>query len=147
MTTSDTMPMHRVLLIEDHDASRRGFAEYLTAEGYAVLEAANGQAGLTAASTWQPDVIVLDLGLPDLDGWSVAREIRAAQTTRGVPIIALTGADLPHERASALRAGCDLHLAKPCFPAELLGAIRKLTLERQKAEGEKAKREGKKAEA
>ena len=82
---------------------------------------------MTAALTWQPDVIVLDLGLPDVDGWSVAREIRAAPTTQGVPIIALTGADLPHERASALRAGCDLHLAKPCFPAELLGAIRKLT--------------------
>jgi CheY-like chemotaxis protein len=146
MTTRDSTPMHRVLLIEDHAASRRGFAEYLTAEGYAVLEAANGQSGLTAASTWQPDVIVLDLGLPDLDGWSVAREIRAHPTTQRVPIIALTGSDLPHERASALRAGCDLHLAKPCFPAELLSAIRKMTLERQTAEGEKAKREGKKAE-
>ena len=132
MTTPGMTPMHRILLIEDHAASRRGFAEYLTAEGYAVLEAANGQAGLTAASTWQPDVIVLDLGLPDLDGWSVARELRAAPVTRAVPIIALTGADLPHERASALRAGCDLHLAKPCFPAELLAAIRKLTVERDK---------------
>jgi CheY-like chemotaxis protein len=132
MTTPDRMPVPRILLIEDHAASRRGFAEYLTAEGYAVLEAPTGQAGLTAASTWHPDVIVLDLGLPDLDGWSVARELRAAPTTQSVPIIALTGADLPHERASALRAGCDLHLAKPCFPAELLGAIRKLTVERDR---------------
>jgi two-component system cell cycle response regulator DivK len=119
--------VQRVLLIEDHDASRRGFAEYLTAEGYAVLEAPTGSAGLTAASTWQPDVIVLDLGLPDVDGWSVAREIKAAPATTHVPIIALTGADLPHERASAMRAGCDFHLAKPCFPAELLDAIRRLT--------------------
>ena len=116
--------MNRVLLIEDHDAARRGFAELLTAYGYDVLEAATGQAGLTSASTWRPDVIVLDLGLPDIDGWSVARELKTRPATAGVPVIALTGSDLPDERARALRAGCALHLAKPCSPDQLLGALR-----------------------
>src|SRR5262245_31532764 len=113
----------RVLLIEDHDTSRRAYASFLTARGFDVLEADTGQTGLTAAFTWDPDVVVLDLGLPDVDGWSIARTLKGASGTANVPIIALTGADLPPERASALRAGCDLHLAKPCVPEDLLKAI------------------------
>jgi CheY-like chemotaxis protein len=118
--------VNRVLLIEDHDAARRGFAELLTAYGYDVLEAATGRAGLASASACVPDVIVLDLGLPDIDGWSVARELKASPATAGVPVIALTGSDLPDERARALHAGCALHLAKPCPPDQLLGALRRM---------------------
>jgi DNA-binding response OmpR family regulator len=113
----------RVLLIDDHGPSRRGYAEYLKLQGFSVMEAADGATGLAAALTGQPDIIILDLGLPDIDGWSIARELKAAASTCGVPIIALTGADLPHERASALRAGCDLHLGKPCMPRVLLDAL------------------------
>ena len=90
------------------------------------LEAATGQAGLASASACLPDVIVLDLGLPDIDGWSVVRQLKAMPTTAGVPLIALTGADLPDERASALRAGCALHLGKPCPPDQLLDALRRM---------------------
>src|SRR5712692_1281612 len=115
---------HRILLVEDHASARHGLAEYLSASGYGVLEAANGAEALNLAMTCTPDVIVLDLGLPDIDGWEVARAIRAAPATAAVPIIALTGAALPHEQASAMRAGCDRHLAKPCQPADLLRAIR-----------------------
>jgi CheY-like chemotaxis protein len=128
MTTSAQGPSgapaeYRVLIVEDHAAARRGLADYLTAIGYGVLEAANGSEALTMAMTSVPDVIVLDLGLPDIDGWEVARAIRAAPATQAVPIIALTGASLPHEQVSAMRAGCDRHLAKPCNPSELLRAI------------------------
>ena len=70
-------------------------------------------------------MIVLDLGLPDIDGWEVARQLRAAPRTVAIPIIALTGADLPHERVSAMRAGCDRHLSKPCVPADLVDAIQR----------------------
>lgn len=119
------VPSARILLIEDHGPSRHGLAQYLNGFGYDVLEAADGMNGLVAAMTYLPDAIVLDLGLPDLDGWSVARELRSAAVT--VPIIALTAADLPHERASALKAGCDLHLRKPCPPGTLLDALRRLT--------------------
>jgi two-component system KDP operon response regulator KdpE len=118
--------VNRVLIIEDHDAARRGFAELLTAHGYDVLEASTGRAGLTLASTCAPDVIVLDLGLPDIDGRLVARELKAMPATAAVPLIALSGADQPDERASALRAGCELHLAKPCPPDELIGALRRM---------------------
>ena len=78
---------------------------------------------MVLASTWVPSVIVLDLGLPDIDGWEVARQLKAGARTGAIPIIALTGSDLPHERVSAMRAGCDRHLAKPCVPADLVDAI------------------------
>jgi len=60
-----------------------------------------------------------------VDGWSLARDLKSAPATAAVPIIAFTGADLPHERASALRAGCDFHLGKPCLPSALLAALRR----------------------
>jgi len=89
------------------------------------MPAATGEEALTLASTWTPHVIVLDLGLPDIDGWEVARQLKAAPQTTAIPIIALTGSDLPHERVSAMRAGCDRHLAKPCVPTDLVDAIQR----------------------
>jgi two-component system cell cycle response regulator DivK len=65
------------------------------------------------------------LGLPDIDGWEVARRLKASEQTALIPIIALTAADLPHERVSAMRAGCDRHVAKPCAPAALVAEIRR----------------------
>jgi CheY-like chemotaxis protein len=115
----------RVLFVEDDAAARVGYTEYLSANGCNVIPATNGQDALTAAQTMSPDVVVLDLGLPDLDGWEVARHLKSSSVTARVPIIALTGADLPHERASAMRAGCDRHLAKPCPPADLLDEIQR----------------------
>ena len=90
-----------------------------------MLPAATGQEALDLAARWAPNVIVLDLGLPDIDGWEVARQLKAASGTLAIPIIALTGADLPHERVSAMRAGCDRHLAKPCAPSDLVDAIQR----------------------
>jgi two-component system cell cycle response regulator DivK len=89
------------------------------------MPAATGEQALTLASTWAPDVIVLDLGLPDIDGWEVARQLKAASRTIAIPIIALTAATLWHERVSAMRAGCDRHLAKPCAPDDLVDAIQR----------------------
>ena len=97
----------RVLFVEDDSATRAGYKKFLTNFGYQVMPAATGKEALTLASTCAPDVIVLDLGLPDIDGWEVARQLKASPTTATIPIIALTGAGLPHERVSAMRAGCD----------------------------------------
>jgi CheY-like chemotaxis protein len=116
----------RVLFVDDDGATRRGYAEYLAANGYNVIPASNGNDALTAGQTLALDVVVLDLGLPDVDGWEVARHLKASPATAHVPIIALTGSDLPHERVSAMRAGCDRHLSKPCAPAELLAAIQRV---------------------
>jgi two-component system CheB/CheR fusion protein len=115
----------RILVVEDEAATREGYVAYLTGHNYEVLGTGTGWQALTLAATWQPDVILLDLGLPDMDGWEVARRLKAAGKTAEVPIIALTAAVLPHERASAMRAGCDWHLAKPCSPADLLQAIQR----------------------
>lgn len=114
----------RVLLVEDDEPTRSGYVAYLTDRGIDVLSAVNGNDALSVAAASTVDVVVLDLGLPDIDGWEVARRLKAASTT-ATPIIALTGADLPHERASAMRAGCDWHLAKPCVPGDLLNAIQR----------------------
>jgi DNA-binding response OmpR family regulator len=113
----------RVLLVEDNTATRDGYVAYLTGKGLNVLPAENAHDALSIAAASAVDVIILDLGLPDIDGWEVARRLKASSMTLTTPIIALTGADLPHERASAMRAGCDWHLAKPCAPSELLNAI------------------------
>jgi two-component system, cell cycle response regulator DivK len=115
----------RVLLVEDNAAARRGYAAYLGIHGYEVVEAATGSDALNAARAMPPDIILLDLGLPDIDGWEVARQLKADDRTAAIPIIAVTGSDLPHERVSAMRAGCDRHLSKPCAPEAVLDAIRR----------------------
>ena len=113
----------RVLFVDDDSATREGYTTHLASCGYDVMTAATGRQALALAGTWTPSVIVLDLGLRDIDGWEVARQLRAAPRTVSIPIIALTASDLPHERASAMRAGCDRHLSKPCVPADLVDAI------------------------
>lgn len=120
-----TTPTRRVLFVDDDADTRRGYSVYLTAFGFDVSTAGTGEEALNLASTCTPDVVILDLGLPDIDGWEVARQLKAAPRTAAVPIIALTGADLPHERISSMRAGCDRHLSKPCEPAGLLEALRR----------------------
>jgi CheY-like chemotaxis protein len=119
----------RVLFVEDDPASRSGYVAYLAGSGYDVASAETGRQALALANTWGPDVIVLDLGLPDIDGWEVARQLKVDPGTAAIPIIALTGAGLAHERVSAMRAGCDRHLVKPCQPADVVDAIRRCTTE------------------
>jgi CheY-like chemotaxis protein len=121
MVARDRAP--RVLFVDDDAATRQGYAAHLAGLGYEVIGAGTGHQALHLASAWAPDVIVLDLGLPDIDGWEVARQLKSGTRTATIPIIAVTGADLPHERVSAMRAGCDRHLAKPCTPADLVDAI------------------------
>ena len=133
--TPKPTPSARVLFVDDDSATREGYTAYLASSGYDVMPAATGWQALTLASTWAPNVIVLDLGLPDIDGWEVARQLKASPRTATIPIIALTGADLPHERVSAMRAGCDRHLTKPCVPADLVNAI-------QRSMGEAPERNG-----
>jgi CheY-like chemotaxis protein len=114
-----------VLFVEDESAAREGFTSYLVRSGYDVMAGGDRGGGVDAREPWTPHVIVLDLGLPDIDGWEVARQLKAAPQTTAIPIIALTGSDLPHERVSAMRAGCDRHLAKPCVPTDLVDAIQR----------------------
>lgn len=113
----------RVLFVEDDSSTREGYSAYLATCGFTVIPAATGAEALALANSWDPHVIVLDLGLPDIDGWEVARQLKAGERTVRIPIIALTGSHMAHERVSAMRAGCDRHLSKPCLPANLVAVI------------------------
>jgi len=115
----------RVLLIEDHVDVREMYAGYLNYVGMHVLTAADGLDGVDKAHLHRPDVIVMDLGLPLLDGLAATRRLRADPRTSTIPIIALT-AFVFTARKSARDAGCDAFLPKPCLPEELANHIRTL---------------------
>ena len=111
----------RALVIDDEVQIRRLLHVALESAGYEVLEAETGQLGLQAAATARPDVIVLDLGLPDLDGLSVLKRLREWSTT---PVLVLTVRDSDEDKVSALDAGADDYVTKPFSTAELLARLR-----------------------
>src|SRR5688572_28234320 len=115
-----------LLLIEDDPQTRERYRDFLSGAGFDVHALEGGGEAMECARTVTPDVVVLDLGLPDLDGWEVARRLKADAVTKSIPIIAFSARTLQHEKASALRAGCDVYLTKPCPPDQLLNAIHKL---------------------
>ena len=116
----------KLLLVEDDRHAREGYRLYLSGAGFSVQTLDGGADALTFAKLTSPDLIVLDLGLPDVDGWEVARQIKSDGQTKSIPIVAFSGRSMQHEQVSALRAGCDVYLTKPCEPARLLSTIRKL---------------------
>jgi two-component system cell cycle response regulator DivK len=115
-----------VLIVEDHAATRDGLREYLTAAGFVVHECGDGADAQQVVHSAMPHLVVLDMELPGIDGWEVARRLKADEGTKHIPLIALTGHHMPQEQASALRAGCDVYLAKPCPPDRLLEQIHKI---------------------
>ena len=115
-----------VMLIDDDKNTREGYKMYLSSKGFRVETFDGGADALALVQSLSPDVIVLDLGLPDVDGWEVARRLKSDTHTQRIPIIAFSGRSMQHEQVSALRAGCDVYLTKPCVPDRLIGAIRKL---------------------
>ncbi len=114
----------KVLVVEDDPAVRASLERSLSFEGYAVVTAADGVAGLAAVTAHRPDAVLLDLGLPRLDGVEVARRLRAAGD--GVPILMLTARDALGDRVSGLDAGADDYLPKPFALEELLARLRAL---------------------
>src|SRR5215510_8156462 len=111
----------RVLVVDDENAIRRYLHTALTAQGFAVFEAANGQETLNAVVENRPDVIILDLGLPDLDGIEVTRRLREWSNT---PIIILSVREAEHDKIAALDAGADDYLTKPFGTGELMARMR-----------------------
>lgn len=115
-----------VLLVEDNETIRRAFCILLEEEGYQVLEAGTGEAALNTAASQRPHIILLDLGLPDINGLDVTRRLRAAEATRDTPIVALTGRALETDEAACLAAGCTAYLSKPVDSGRLLRVIEDL---------------------
>src|SRR5439155_15342507 len=118
------MAVKRILAIEDHEENRRLLRDLLTSFGYELIEAVTGEEGLTSAETHLPDLILMDIQLPGLDGYETTRRIKANPALRHIPIIAVTSYALSGDDIKALEAGCDAYVTKPFDPAELLAKIR-----------------------
>jgi two-component system, cell cycle response regulator DivK len=113
----------RILLVEDDEMSRDMLARRLTRRGYEVVTAVDGEQGARLAESESPDLVLLDMSLPQLNGWDTARRIKGSPTGRRVPIIALTAHAMAGDREKALAAGCDDYDNKPVELERLLGKI------------------------
>ena len=115
--------MSKVLLVEDSEESRDGLARHLRRKGYETLLAVDGRQGFDVARAQAPDLILMDMSLPVLDGWEATRQLKAAPQTRGIPVIALTAHAMAGDREKALEAGCDDYDTKPVELARLLAKM------------------------
>jgi CheY-like chemotaxis protein len=118
--------MSRLLLVEDNEDSRDALSRHLRRKGYEVLTAMDGRQGLAAARSEPPDLVLMDMSLPVLDGWEATRQLKADPQTRHIPVIALTAHAMAGDREKALAAGCDEYDTKPVEFARLLGKIQGL---------------------
>ena len=114
----------RILVIEDQEDNRRIVRDLLTSVGYEIIEAVTGEEGVTAAATHVPDLILMDIQLPGLDGYEATRRIRANPALRQIPIIAVTSYALSGDDVKAFAAGCNGYVSKPFSPRALLAKIR-----------------------
>lgn len=115
--------MTRILVVEDEQANLATIRDLLNFEGYEVLEARNGRDGVEVATANKPDIILLDMRMPEMDGYEVARQLKAGPETKEIPIIALTGNAMDEQRREAMDAGCDDFIAKPVDFDNLLDRI------------------------
>jgi two-component system cell cycle response regulator DivK len=116
----------RVLLVDDYDDAREMYAEYLKFSGFETVQAASGAEAVRRAIESHPDIVVMDLSLPVMDGWEATRRLKADERTAGIPILALSGHALTNLSQQAKQAGFDGFVAKPCLPEDLIAEIRKV---------------------
>ena len=116
----------RILVVEDTMDNREIVRDMLDAAGYEMIEAVNGAEGVRLAETERPDLILMDMSLPILDGWEATRQLKTAPETGAIPIIALTAHAMSGDREKALAAGCDDYDTKPIELPRLLGKMEAL---------------------
>ena len=131
-----------VLLVDDYPDAREMYSEYLQYSGFDVIEAGNGIEALQQAIEREPDIILMDLSLPVMDGWEATRRLKADRRTARIPVVALTGHALAGISEGARRAGCDAFVTKPCLPEDLVKEIRKV-LEQPTSTSKNTRRSGK----
>ncbi len=117
--------MSRILVVEDNEMNRDMLSRRLTRQGYGVTVACDGEEGLAMARTALPDLIIMDLSLPRVDGWEVTRRLKAEESTRDIPIIALTAHAMSTDRDKALAAGCNDFDTKPVDFERLIAKVRR----------------------
>jgi CheY-like chemotaxis protein len=115
-----------ILLVEDHFDLRQMYAEHLTLSGFDVIEAGNGADAITHTTARSPDVVLMDLSLPVMDGWEATRRLKNDTRTSHIPVVALTAHDGSGELERATQAGCDWFVPKPCPPDALIAEIRRV---------------------
>jgi two-component system cell cycle response regulator DivK len=114
----------RILVVEDHEDNRQILRDLLASAGYDMIEAGNGEEGVAAAAAERPDLILMDIQLPILDGYEATRRIKAEPHLKAIPIIVVTSYALSGDEEKARAAGCDAYVAKPYSPRQLLARIR-----------------------
>ena len=116
----------RILIVEDTEDNRQILRDLLTAAGYELLEATDGEEGIAMAARHHPDLILMDIQLPRLDGYEATRRIKGNQALKDIPIVAVTSYALSGDEEKTRAAGCDGYIAKPFSPRQLLGKVREL---------------------
>jgi two-component system cell cycle response regulator DivK len=124
--------MTKILLVEDNEMNRDMLSRRLIRKGYEVVMALDGRQAVEMASGENPDLIIMDMSLPVIDGWEATRQVKATPATRAIPVIALTAHAMAGDREKAIEAGCDDYDSKPIDLPRLLGKITML-LERKQA--------------
>jgi two-component system cell cycle response regulator DivK len=114
----------RILVVEDQDDLRGVLRDLLTGSGYAVLEAADGRAGVAMAKAERPDLVLMDIQLPGLDGYEATRQIKAEPGLKATPVIAVSSFAMKGDEEKARASGCDSYVTKPYSPMQLLRLIR-----------------------
>jgi CheY-like chemotaxis protein len=115
--------MAKILLVEDNEMNRDMLSRRLERRGYEVLIALDGQEGVSVAQAQHPDLVLMDMSLPVLDGWEATRKLKSSAATQSIPVIALTAHAMSGDREKAMEAGCDDFDTKPIDFARLLGKI------------------------
>jgi two-component system, cell cycle response regulator DivK len=114
----------RILVVEDQEDNRQILRDLLTSAGFEVIEAVDGEAGLASAAAHHPDLILMDIQLPVLDGYEATRRIKADAALRAIPVIAVTSYGFAGDADKARAAGCDDYISKPYSPRQLLAKVR-----------------------
>ncbi len=115
-----------VLLVEDNEDNRIVYATVLEHFGYRVIEAKDGAEGVRLAREAHPDVVLMDISIPVIDGWRATSMLKGDPDTTAIPVIALTAHALPEDRERSAEVGCDGYLAKPCEPSRVLAEVKRV---------------------
>lgn len=115
--------MAKILIVEDNEMNRDMLSRRLEKRGYEILIAVDGAEGVQKTVSEKPDLVLMDMSLPVMDGWQATRELKSREETRRIPVIALTACAMPGDKEKALEAGCDDYDSKPIDLPRLLGKI------------------------
>jgi CheY-like chemotaxis protein len=134
--SADRQPL--VLVVEDYQDAREMYAAYLQFSGYDVAEASDGFQAIEKTLELMPDIILMDLALPKMDGWEATRRLKSDERTMHIPIVALTGHALAGHAEGARQAGCDSFVTKPCLPDALVAEIERMLAARPAGPGRRS---------